>query len=72
MDGIILFYIITEEAMRKRISLVICMLVFNSMLSTMRVYNGLNAGIAWDWGGIELVGDVGLFTCPPLPYAVDC
>jgi hypothetical protein len=33
-------------------------------LATSRPYSGLNAGIAWDWGGVEIVGTPGLFICP--------
>jgi hypothetical protein len=38
------------------------------------VYSGLNAGIAWSWGGLEWRGDPGLFFCDgTLPaLAADC
>lgn len=58
--------------MRKRIILALTVLLLGTALQTARFYSGLNVGVAWDWGGVELVGEPGLFFCPPLPYAVDC
>ena len=43
----------------KQILLVIALIV----ASLARPYSGANAGVAWDWGGIEIKGDPGLFLC---------
>ena len=32
-------------------------------LSDMCIYHGLNSGIAWDWGGVEAIGEPGIFLC---------
>lgn len=44
--------------------LVVLLLLTAFALSTGRIYNGLNKGIAWDRGGIEFVGTPGIFFCP--------
>jgi len=31
--------------------------------ATARPYSGLNAGIAWDFGGVEIRGTPGVFLC---------
>ena len=32
-------------------------------LVTAKFYNGLNAGVAWGWGGFEWRGVPGIFLC---------
>ena len=32
-------------------------------LATAKFYNGLNAGVAWSWGGFEWRGSPGVFLC---------
>jgi hypothetical protein len=50
------------------------LLVVYLALVTARPYHALNTGIAWDWGGVELVGEPGIFVCHSsfTPWGVDC
>ena len=32
-------------------------------LATAKFYSGLNAGVAWGWGGLEWRGQPGIFLC---------
>jgi hypothetical protein len=58
-----------EKDTMKKIALAILTIVLFASLMSGRPYHGLNAGIAWDWGGVELVGQPGLFVCPQAPFA---
>lgn len=49
--------------MVKKILLVTMGIVIGFVAGRARVYNGLNSGIAWNTGGIELRGDAGIFLC---------
>ena len=33
------------------------------LLLTGTPYNGLNRGIAWEWGGVEITPDLSIFIC---------
>jgi hypothetical protein len=46
----------------KYIALIILALILIALL-TGTTYHGINAGIAWSWGGIEFIGDPGIFIC---------
>lgn len=44
------------------IMLIVIML---AIAANTRIYSGGWAiGLAWDWGGVELIGEPGLFICP--------
>lgn len=47
--------------MKKMILFALIVLIL--AVATVRPYSGLNAGFAWDWGGIEYRGAPGLFLC---------
>lgn len=53
--------------MRRKIillAIVHALVILNALVwSGARVYNGENKGVAWDWGGVEIVGDPGIFLC---------
>lgn len=50
--------------MKKRITLALAALLIGWLLQTARFYDGLNKGVAWnDVGGIEIVGEPGVFLC---------
>lgn len=53
--------------MHKVLWVVLFLIVVVLLISafTARVYHGQGAvGVAWDWGGIEIIGDPGFFICP--------
>lgn len=45
------------------IAVAVAGLAFLHLAQTARFYDGLNKGVAFDWGGYELVGEPGLFLC---------
>jgi hypothetical protein len=55
--------------MKKRLIILILLLIVLAFIAGLysrpRIYNAHeNAGIAWNWGGLETRGAPGLFICP--------
>jgi len=48
---------------KKRLIILVLVLIIAFFASNPRFYSGLNAGIAWDVGGIEIKGNPGIFLC---------
>ncbi len=43
--------------------LIVLVLANIATLTDARVYNGANKGIVWDAGGVEVIGEPGVFLC---------
>lgn len=50
--------------MRRTIITIALTALVTSALVTARVYHNLNTGVAWNWGGVEVLPQPALFICP--------
>jgi hypothetical protein len=49
----------------KTITTIILTAILTASIITARLYQGGGSvGIAWSWGGVEIIGEPGLFICP--------
>ena len=50
-------------SLRRKLSILLVILFVSFLMTLPRFYFGQNIGVAWDIGGIEIVGDPGIFLC---------
>ena len=58
--------------MRRTIITIALTALVTSALVTARLYHNQNTGVAWNWGGVEVLPQPALFICPAnYDYATD-